>query len=65
MEQLRYLDEREVSKITGISIQTLRNDRFKQRGIPYCKPVGRRLVRYRLSDIIRFMESNVVETSPK
>lgn len=41
-----WIDEKIVSKITGRAIQTLRNDRFHRRGIPYYK-IGRS-VRYRL-----------------
>ena len=51
----RYLKEEEVSSITGLALSTLRNDRFLKKGIPYLK-VGRS-VRYSLSDVIEFMES--------
>jgi hypothetical protein len=62
MEQKRpiWIDEKKVSKITGRAIQTLRNDRFHRRGIPYYK-IGRS-VRYRLKDIYEFMEAGRIVT---
>lgn len=45
--------------MTGRSPQTLRNDRHKRQGIPYCK-IGRS-VRYREEDVVRYMEKNKVE----
>lgn len=51
----RFLTEKETSKLTGRARQTLRNDRFNRRGLPYVKwPDGQ--VRYRLSDVMSFME---------
>lgn len=55
----RYIDEKEVSRITGISVHTLRNSRAEARGIPYSK-IGRS-VRYRMSDVLAFMEAGRVE----
>ena len=57
--QPRYLNEVKVSKITGLALSTLRNNRFKGQGIPYIK-VGRS-VRYSLDDVVRFMESRKVK----
>jgi hypothetical protein len=57
-----YIDEKEVSRITGRAIQTLRNDRFRGQEIPYVK-MGR-AVRYRLSDVIEFMEDRKIKTVP-
>jgi predicted DNA-binding transcriptional regulator AlpA len=56
----RYLNERQVSKITGRALSTLRNERSKRRGIPYSK-IGRS-VRYNIKDVIQFMESRKIET---
>ena len=56
------LTERDVSKRIIRSIQTLRNDRSKGQGIPYIK-VGR-LVRYRQSDVEKFIENERIETNP-
>ena len=61
MEQLRYLTEQEVFKLTGRSLQTLRNDRYLRRGFPYIK-IGRS-VRYNLTDVIEFMESRKIRTN--
>lgn len=58
METPRWVDEKEVSKITRIAIQTLRNWRFQGTGPAYSK-VGR-AVRYRLDDVINFMEERRV-----
>jgi predicted DNA-binding transcriptional regulator AlpA len=58
--ETRYVGEREVSRITGRALPTLRNDRFNRRGIPYVK-LGRS-VRYRLADVLEFMESRKIDT---
>jgi hypothetical protein len=56
---LIWIDEKQVSEITGRAIQTLRNDRFHGRGIRYYK-IGRS-VRYKLTDVSSFMEKGAVE----
>ena len=56
----RYINEKEVSSITGRALPTLRNDRHHGRGIPYCK-IGKS-VRYGLSDVVDFMESRKILT---
>lgn len=63
MEQriLQYLTEKQVNKMTQRGLQTLRNDRFRGRGIPYVK-LGRS-VRYLLDDVIAFMEARKIKTS--
>jgi len=58
----RYLDEKELAAMTGMSLSRLRQDRQARRGIPYHK-VGRS-VRYRLDDVLAFLESCRVETEP-
>jgi len=60
MQIQRYVDEREVSKITGRALPTLRNDRHKNRGIPYVK-LGRS-VRYSIADVVSFMENHKIQT---
>lgn len=57
-----YIDERELSRITGRALPTIRNDRHKGQGFPYRK-FGRQ-VRYCLEEIIETMESRKVETNP-
>ena len=60
-ESPRYISEKEVSKITGLALPTLRNWRFKRIGISYIK-AGDRSVRYSLSDVLDYMESRKVRT---
>ena len=62
MEQTKWtwINEKEVARMTSRALPTLRNDRHLGRGIPYSK-VGRS-VRYKISDVVYFMESNLVET---
>lgn len=57
----QFLNEKQVAELTGISISTLRQARMKKEGIPYMK-VGKKLVRYRLSEVINYMDSKRVET---
>lgn len=58
LQESRWLNENEVSLLTGRALPTLRNERSKGRGIRYAK-IGRS-VRYRLSDVMAFMESHLV-----
>ncbi|MFH1488491.1 MAG: DNA-binding protein [Pseudomonadota bacterium] len=51
-----FLSEKEVAAITGRAVSTLRNERHLRRGFPYLK-IGRRSVRYKLTDILTSMES--------
>ena len=55
-----YVDEKEVSRITGRALSSLRNDRHNRRGIPYYKP--NRSVVYALSDVISYMEASKIVT---
>jgi hypothetical protein len=59
-QEERWFDEKKVSEITGRAIQTLRNDRFHGKGFPYYR-VGRS-IRYKLSDILLFMEVRRIAT---
>ena len=58
MEEKRFINENEVSTITGMSVQTLRNWRFQGKGIPYVK--AGRSVRYQYQDVITYMEDRVI-----
>jgi predicted DNA-binding transcriptional regulator AlpA len=58
LKKIRWLTENEVSLITGRALSTLRNERSQGRGLRYAK-IGRS-VRYRLSDVMAFMESHLV-----
>ena len=57
----RYINEKELSAMTGRALQTLRNDRFNGRGFPYIK-LGKS-VRYDQEVAIAIMEQSKVETS--
>ena len=37
LKAFQYLTEKQVSALTGRCVQTLRNDRAKGQGFPYCK----------------------------
>jgi hypothetical protein len=56
----QYLTEKQVAEITARALQTLRNERFLGRGVPYVK-VGRS-IRYSLEDVVEFMESRKIGT---
>ena len=49
-----HLRDLEVAALTGISRQTLANQRFRGVGIPYVK-VGGGCVRYALKDVLEYM----------
>ena len=57
-----WVDDKSVARITGRAVQTLRNDRFNGRGLPYTK-FGR-LCRYRLSEVYDFLEKNRIVPDP-
>jgi predicted DNA-binding transcriptional regulator AlpA len=54
----RYLNEHQVSSMTGLSLGSLRNWRWLGKGPVYVK-IGRS-VRYKESDILEFMEAHMV-----
>ena len=58
--ETKFLTEKQVSEIIAVPLQTLRNNRFKRKGIRYIK-IGRS-IRYELSDVIAFMEAHKVRT---
>ncbi len=49
-----WINEQETSGITGIAVQTLRNDRHQGKGFTYYK--RGRMVRYKRPEIIEDME---------
>lgn len=61
MNTPKYINEKELSAMTGRALQTLRNDRFNGRGFPYIK-LGKS-VRYDQEVAIAIMEQSKVETS--
>jgi predicted DNA-binding transcriptional regulator AlpA len=62
MSDKRLLNEREVYQGYGLSIPWLRKARFQRTGPAFVK-IGR-LVRYRISDIERFLSERVIHTCP-
>jgi hypothetical protein len=56
-----WINEKEVSRITGLAIPTLRNYRHRKIRLAY-SVVGKRACRYKLQDVIEYMERNRVET---
>jgi len=59
MNEQKYLNEKETSRLTGIALSTLRNQRFLRRGLPYIK-VGKS-VKYDFTDIVSFMDSRKIQ----
>jgi predicted DNA-binding transcriptional regulator AlpA len=57
---MKYLNEKQVSEMTGLALPTLRNDRSLGRGLPYIKL--RKSVRYNESDVIAYMERHKIQT---
>jgi hypothetical protein len=51
-----YWNEVEVAAFTGRAVSTLRNERHLRRGLPYLR-IGKRSIRYKMSDVIASMES--------
>lgn len=60
LQKFRLLTEQQVSLLTGKALQTLRNDRFTRKGFPYVK-LGQRCVRYKISDVLAFIESGRID----
>ena len=56
----RYLNEKELSEVTGMALSTIRNHRAARKGIPYVKM--QKSVRYDLDDVVRFMDGNKIQT---
>lgn len=54
------VDEKIVSGMLMRAIQTVRNDRFLGRGLPYVR-IGRS-IRYDMDDIRKFIEARKIET---
>jgi len=52
----KWINEKEVSAMTGRALQSLRNDRCQCKGIPYSK-IGSS-IRYKVEDVIAFMEGH-------
>jgi hypothetical protein len=59
----KYLTERELSRLIGLSLSTLRNDRSLKRGVPYIK-IGRS-VRYAIGDVELYLAGCKIVTGQK
>lgn len=57
---LQLLDEKETALTVKKAVQTLRNDRHNNRGLPYIK-LGRS-VRYSMEDIEKYVAARKIET---
>jgi hypothetical protein len=57
-KEIKYLSENEAALLLCCSVQTLRNQRHKGKGLPYRK-FGR-CVRYRLDEVLTFMEQRKI-----
>ncbi|GAB6096422.1 hypothetical protein JCM14469_26750 [Desulfatiferula olefinivorans] len=58
MNEKLLIGEREAAHMTGRAVQTLRNDRHRSQGLPYCK-IGRRVL-YSVEDIRAFIETHKI-----
>jgi len=61
-DDLIFLTEAEVAQIVKRKPQTMRIDRGKGIGIPFVR-VGKRQIRYRLSDVKAYMTSRVCQST--
>jgi hypothetical protein len=52
------VDEHEVARIIGVQVKTLRNWRVQGVGPRFVR-TGRKLVRYRLADVLAWQEANL------
>jgi len=59
----QFLNEKELSKMVGRSLSSLRHDRAKGVGLPYTKLPGQRRVYYDLEDVLRVMKGHKIVTS--
>ena len=58
MSDKLFLNEQQVARMLNLKVQTLRNRRFKNRGLPFIR--DGRTIRYDRDDVIGYMESKRV-----
>lgn len=58
MNEKLLINEKEAAHMTGRAVQTLRNDRHRNQGLPYVK-IGRRCL-YAVEDIKAFIEAHKI-----
>lgn len=56
------LDEKEVAEYLGITVSALQSWRTERKFIPYTK-LNTKIVRYRLKDILEFVDSNLIKVT--
>lgn len=56
----QYLTEKQVKEITGIALSTLRNHRFKRKGIQYLR-YGRKIL-YDRTDVESYLSNHKIKT---
>jgi len=54
-----YINEKEVAKMTGLAVQTLRNMRHERRGFPYIKIS--RAIRYDPRDVEEYIQKRRID----
>jgi len=54
--ECRFLTEKQVAYFTGFSVFKLQSDRHKRLGMPY-HIIGTRSIRYKLADVVQFMDA--------
>jgi hypothetical protein len=59
----KYITERETHGITSFALSTLSNHRHLGIGIPYIKL--KHSIRYKLSDVIAYMEARRIQTDDR
>lgn len=61
--QQRLVNEKTLSEITGLALQTLRNARHKRTGIPYIRLGGpiRGAIRYDIKDIEAYIAKHRID----
>lgn len=57
-----YLNERDVSQVTGIALSTLRLYRKNKTELPFIR-VGKKLIRYSHAAVTQYMKEKTVEVN--
>ena len=62
-DEEKYITERETHQISRFALSTLRNHRHLGIGIPYIKL--KRSIRYKLSDVIAYLNDRRIQTNDR
>jgi len=60
--QIQLLTTKQAAQILGVSIAFLERDRWAGARVPFIK-IGARAVRYRLSDLLAYIESRLCQST--